>query len=156
MSQVSEELLYKRLEKLRTADDSRPLCLAYGSWGLVAGRVGACNKGNPPCIGVGLMRKLSKRFLVAMTPEQYTSKICRRCDGLCGAHPTLRSQHGTEIRGLRLCQQNACSLLQNRDRTGSYNIGRQFNRLFQGLPPLRALSSVEEEMTLLQCGVCDS
>ena len=155
-SQVSEEMLYKRIEKLRTADDSRPLCLAYGSWGLVAGRVGACNKGNPPCIGVGLMRKLSKRFLVAMTPEQYTSKICRRCDGLCGAHPTLRSQHGTEIRGLRLCQQNACSLLQNRDRTGSYNIGRQFNRLFQGLPPLRALSSVEEEMTLLQCGVCDS
>ena len=60
------------------------------------------------------------------------------------------------MEGLRLCQKDACSLLQNRDKTGSYNIGRQFTRLMRGLPPLRALSNVEEEMTLLQCGVCDS
>ena len=32
-------------------------------------------KGNPPAIGVGLMRKLAKRFVVALTPEHYTSSI---------------------------------------------------------------------------------
>ena len=42
--QQSEERLYKRLEALQT--DERPLVLAYGSWGLVAGRAGtACNRG---------------------------------------------------------------------------------------------------------------
>ena len=58
------------------------MVLAHGSWGTIAGRTGAtCNKGNPPCIGVGLMRKLAKRFVVAITPEQYTSKTCCRCMG---------------------------------------------------------------------------
>ena len=37
-----------------------------------------------PCIGVGLMRKLSKRFLVSPTPEAYASKTCSRCFGECG------------------------------------------------------------------------
>ena len=37
---------------------------------MVAGRPGmACNKGNAPCIGVGLMRKLARRFVVAPTPD---------------------------------------------------------------------------------------
>ena len=52
--------------------DTRKLVLAYGSWGLIAGKNGACKKGNPPWIGVGLMRKLAQRFVVAPTPEQYT------------------------------------------------------------------------------------
>ena len=69
--------MYAKLRAMRT--DDRPLVLAYGSWGLVAGRTGACNKGNPPCIGVGLMRKIARRFLVVPTPEQYTSKTCHRC-----------------------------------------------------------------------------
>ena len=95
------------------------MVLAYGSWGTIAGRGGAaCNKGNPPCIGVGLMRKLAKRFVVAITPEQYTSKTCCRCMGQCGPHPTMQRGDGREIRGLRVCQNEDCKLLQNRDRTG--------------------------------------
>ena len=35
--------------------------LAYGTWGLVAGRPScAVNKGNPPAIGVGPMKKLAR------------------------------------------------------------------------------------------------
>lgn len=46
-TQQSEERLYKKFESLKT--DRRPLVLAYGSWGLIAGKAGAaCNKGNPP------------------------------------------------------------------------------------------------------------
>ena len=67
-TQQSEERLYKRLQGMQK---ERPMVLAYGSWGTIAGRAGAaCNKGNPPCIGVGLMRKLAKRFVVAITPQQ--------------------------------------------------------------------------------------
>lgn len=52
---------------------------------LLAGRASsACNRGNPPCIGVGLMRKLARRFVVSPTPEAYTSKTCCRCLGRFG------------------------------------------------------------------------
>ena len=79
-TQRSEARLMNKLHALHDISDSRPLVLAYGAWGLVAGRPGlACNKGNPPCIGVGLMRKLAKHFVVALTPEAYTSKTCCRC-----------------------------------------------------------------------------
>eukprot|EP00966_Prymnesium_polylepis_P325129 7381113-Prymnesium_polylepis.1 len=76
-TQQSEERLYSRLRAMHKSDDERALVLAYGSWGAVAGRPGmAANRGNAPCVGVGLMNKLAKRFVVALTPEQYTSKTC--------------------------------------------------------------------------------
>ena len=77
-SQQSEERLYQLLEGIQKRGDARTLVLAYGSWGLVAGRPEmACNKGMPYCIGVGLLRKLAdKRFVVAITPEAWTSKTC--------------------------------------------------------------------------------
>ena len=120
-TQQSEERLYKRLEALKT--DDRPLVLAYGSWGMIAGRPGAaCNKGNPSCIGVGLMRKLSKRFLVAPTPEAYTSKTCSRCFGDCGPCSEMEDRMGKKIRGLRRCTQRDCMLFLNRDKNGATNL----------------------------------
>ena len=155
-TQQSEERLYKRLQGMQK-EKERPMVLAYGSWGTIAGRAGAaCNKGNPSCIGVGLMRKLAKRFVVAITPEQYTSKTCCRCMGQCGPHPTMRRGDGREIRGLRVCQKEECKLIQNRDRTGALNIGVQFGRLFQGQGPIRSLSLEEKELTLhRRCLECE-
>ena len=103
------------------------MVLAYGSWGLVAGQSGtASNKGSPPCIGVGMMRKLSKRFLVSPTPEQFTSKTCCRCLHPCAPwaevedkmKPILekRMKRYKGIRGLRICQDEDCNLPQNWDR----------------------------------------
>jgi hypothetical protein len=64
-----------RLECIRQRSDDRPLVFAHGSRGMVAGRAGAvCNRGNSHCIGTGLMRKLSRRFVVAPTPEVCTFK----------------------------------------------------------------------------------
>ena len=128
--QQSETKLYKKLDSLRT--DDRPLLLAYGSWGLTTSKR---FNGLPPCIGVGLLRKISKRFLVVPTPEHYTSKTCAVCFHECGAHPTLkrmvkkRQEDGSvelkekEIRGLRVCQNECCKLFMNRDKMGSIRDG---------------------------------
>ena len=150
-TQQSEERLYKRLEALQ--NDSRPLVLAYGSWGMVAGKPGAvCNRGNPPCIGVGLMRKLSKRFLVSPTPEAYTSKTCSRCFGVCGPCSETEDMLGEKIRGLRRCTQRDCMLFLNRDKNGATNIGTNFKRLFEGQGPIRTMS--EEDLEFHRASLC--
>ena len=139
-------------------DDDRTLVLAYGSWGLVAGRPeAACNKGNPPTIGVGIMNKLSKRFVVALTPEQFASKTCCKCLGPAGPWTQLETDRGTKIRGLRRCQNETCMLPQNRDRTGASNIGLQFRRLFAGMGPIRSMTDEELEFHRLNvCVECDA
>lgn len=155
-AQQSEARLFNRLRGMHDPSDDRTLVLAYGAWGLVAGRPNAaCNKGNPPAIGVGLMNKLAKHFVVAPTPEHYTSKTCVACGGLCGPHPTLKTKFNKDIRGLRVCQHEGCGLLQNRDKTGATNIGLQFQKLMRGEPPIRAMSDEEVEFhrltTCLEC-----
>jgi hypothetical protein len=76
----------------------------YGSWGAVAGRPGeAANPGNAPCIGAGLMNKLAKRFVVALTPEHHTSKTCCKCLRPCGPWAELEDKMGRKIRGVRVC-----------------------------------------------------
>jgi hypothetical protein len=155
-SQQSEEKLYQKLRAIHKKSDSRTLVLAYGSWGLVAGRPrNVTNKGLPPSIGVGLMRKLGKRFLVSPTPEQFTSKTCCRCLHPCRPwgdveakmKPILekRMKHYNGIRGLRICQNEDCKLPQNRDRTGASNIGLQFMRLLTGRGPIRSMTAEDLE-----------
>ena len=80
------------------------------------------------CIGVGLMRKLAKRFVVAIAPEAWTSKTCCKRLGECG--PRLRRREERRFRGLRLCQTEDCRLPINRGRNGATNIGTNFKRLF--------------------------
>ena len=152
-AQQSEARLVKRIRGMHAADDPRQLVLAYGAWGRVAGRANVPgNKGHPPAPGAGLMYRLARDFVVALTPEHYTSKTCVRCGGTCGAHPTLKTKTNREIRGLRVCQHEGCGLLQNRDRTGATNIGVQFARLVRGQPPLRPMSGEELEFERLRAG----
>ena len=156
-AQKSEVRLFKRLHGMHDSKtDSRTLVLAYGAWGLLAGRPNMVgNKGNPPTIGVGLMNKLAKHFVVAPTPEHYTSKTCVKCGSLCGPHPTLRNKKNKEIRGLRVCQHEGCGLLQNRDKTGATNIGLQFQKLVCGQKPIRVMSDEEVEFNRLAfCTEC--
>ena len=79
LRQKSLTKLVKNIKKMK--DPGKTLVLAYGAWGGVAGRPGMpCNKGNPPCIGIGLRKQLSKHFIIAHTPEHTTSKTCALCD----------------------------------------------------------------------------
>jgi hypothetical protein len=152
-TQQSEARLFKRLHSMHKPGDGRQLVLAYGAWGLVAGRPGmACNKGNPPAVGVGLMKRLAKEFLVVPTPEQYTSKTCAACGGLCGPHATLKTKTNKDIRGLRVCQNEGCGLLFNRDKLGARNIATQFDRLCKGLGPIKVLT--DEELEFHRLNVC--
>ncbi len=156
-TQQSEERLYERLKQLQKRGDRRPLVLAYGSWGLMAGRPGmACNKGNAPCIGVGLMRKLAKRFVVSPTPEAYTSKTCCKYFGECGPWKEVEHERGRGIRGLRRCTQRDCKVPLNRDRNGGTNIGTNFKRLFEGKGPIRTMSDEDLQSHRLNlCVRCD-
>ena len=159
--QQADSRMVKKLSRFQT--DDRPLVLAYGSWGLVTSKK---FKGLPPCIGKGLMQTLAKHFAVVVTPEHYTSKICWKCDGVCGDHPTLRrtkvfhTQDGPKtktypIRGLRVCQNEDCKQFINRDRLGAFNIGRNFERLFAGQAPLRSHTAQEKELNRLKCTLCE-
>ena len=57
--QQSEAKLCHRLRGIHKKGDDRQLVLCYGSWGAIAGPHVA-NKGLPPCIGKGLLHKLSR------------------------------------------------------------------------------------------------
>ena len=112
---------------------------------MIAGQPGAaCNRGSPPTIGVGLMRKLEKQFVVALTPEAYTSKTCCHCLGPCGAWKEVEEKMGKTIRGLRRCQNEECTvnggLPLNRDKNGAINIGTNFKRLFEEKAPIRSMT----------------
>ena len=127
--------------------------LAYASWGMVAGKAGAaCNRGNPPCIGVGLMRKLARRFVVSPTPEAYTSKTCCRCLSPCGPWEEKEAEMGRKLRGLRRCTQRDCMLPLNRDRNGATNIGNNFRRLMEGVGPIRCMS--DEDLAFHRASIC--
>ena len=111
-------------------------------------------------IGVGLMNKLAKRFVVALTPEQHTSKTCCKCFHPCGPWVELEEKMGRKIRGVRVCQNEKCRLPQNRDRTGASNIGFQFGRLYDGKSPIREMTDEEVEFNQLNvalhaCSDCD-
>jgi len=152
-AQQSEARLFQQLKGMHKTGDGRQLVLCYGAWGLVAGRPGmACNKGTPPAIGVGLMKKLALHFVVTPTPEHYTSKTCAACRGLCGPHPTLKTKTNKDIRGLRVCQNERCGALWNRDKLGARNIGTQFHQLLTNQGPLKALTA--EELEFHRLNVC--
>lgn len=74
-----------RLRQRGSGTDAR-VVIAYGAWALSGGLPG---KGLPPCIGKGLLRKLSREFVIVAVPEHYTSKRCFHCGGACGNHAYL-------------------------------------------------------------------
>jgi hypothetical protein len=156
-AQRSEQRLYDRLSGMHAAEDKRTLVLAYGAWG-ATDSASCVKRGNPPAVGVGLVRKLAKRFVVALTPEHHTSKTCCRCLGPCGPWKEKEEEWSKKVRGLRVCQDESCRLPQNRDRTGASNIGLNFRRLFEGQPCIRQMSDEEREFHRLnvECAACDA
>ena len=86
------------------------------------------------------MRKLSKRFVVAPTPEAYTSKTCCQCLSACGPWVEVEEKMEKKIRGLRRCTQRDCMLPLNRDKNGAANIATNFLRLMRDEAPIRSMT----------------
>ena len=155
--QQSEANVCNRLRAMHKSGDSRHLVLAYGSWGAVAGPHTA-NKGLPPCIGKGLMQKLSRYFTVAVTPEAYTSQTCCRCLGPAGPFEDVERGCGRKVRGLRRCQSEDCGLTPlNRDKMAAVNIATNFTRLYEGRDPIRKQTCADLHLEELKaiCAECD-
>ena len=152
----------KEITRLPLAQVFRQTQLGVGLWrsGVIptTSTSSVVARGNPPAIRVGLMRKLSKRFVVGITPEHHTSKTCCRCLGPCGAWTEMEDKMKKKVRGLRICRDESCKLPQNRDRTGASNIGLQFQRLFEDKPPIRQMNDEEKEFhrLSLSCHPCAS
>ena len=153
-------------------DANVPLVLAYGAWASVAGRPGACcNRGTPPCIGIGLRKKLSHHFCALSTPESYTSKTCSVCGGECGPckevdaarrvemiasagdeEAKLRRARHYSVRGLRRCCNNACLVHLNRDYNAAINIQRRCMSLLAGEAESR-VDATDEQLDALEMQV---
>ena len=128
------------------------LTLESRAWGLVAGN-DPCKRGNPPCIGVGLMRKLSE---VDSWWYQHRSIVpARRAFRWSGSVRLLKEveeKMDKKIRGLRLCTQRDCMLPLNRDKNGAINIGHNFERLMRDESPIKAMT--EEEVAFHRARMC--
>jgi transposase len=102
------------------------------------------------------MRKLEKQFVVALTPEAYTSKTCCHCLGPCGPWKEVEEKMGKTIRGLRRCQNEECTvnggLPLNRDKNGAINIGTNFKRLFEEKTPIRSMT--DEDIAFHRATTC--
>lgn len=145
---------------MRRSEDEQ-LVVGWGAWGMVAGRPGqAVNRGNPPCIGVGLLKRVAQTdgILVVKVPEHKTSKTCCRCGGACGRHAKVEKNRVNnhpwwkrqEIRGLRLCTNSECCRPLNRDANAAVNIGANLMLLLNGLPPVASMSTEEAGLTLME------
>ena len=154
----SERSIARFVSQLRgmQRDPHKPLLVAWGAWGAVAGRPGqACNRGHPPCIGVGLMRRVAKELPVVTTPEYKTSKTCCRCGHACGRHAAVEANRpgdhprwrAHEIRGLRLCTNSECRRPLNRDANAAVNIGTNLICLLCDHPLVSEMTDEDAEIT---------
>jgi len=163
--QQSFATLVQRIAALRTGPE--PLVLAYGSW---TKRISP--RGVAPCIGIGLRRKLSKHFAVAITPEHYTSQTCALCLDAAAPFHDLEARRRAEmlarattpeeqkkakyhtIRGIRRCQNEDCGAILHRDRNAAACIALNFERIYNNEAPLRAHTPLEDKLEEMQCRLC--
>ena len=166
--QRSISKLVNNLRMMKTR--GKTLVLAYGSWANVSSTFNP--KGIAPCKGIGLRRRLSKEFIVADTPEHYTSKTCHRCLSECGPFYELDNQRRQKhlekavtpeekkkasrysVRSIRRCKNVECGVILNRDKNAAQCIEFNLKRLFLGQPPLRKLTEMELQMEKLHCSIC--
>lgn len=137
----------------------KTIIICWGTWGKIAGRPGGVgNKGHPPTIGVGLVKRLAKEdgIVIAWTPEHHTTKTHHKCGGICERFTAAEKrrakdhgfQHAKEIRGLKRC--SCCGDPVNRDLNAALNIGANGILLLTGHDPIAKHSSEEIELLTIE------
>ena len=147
----------------------KTIVIAYGSWTKPAG---FNPSGLPPCIGMGLRRRLATEFVVVATPEHYTSKTCSKCFHPCGPFREIEAIRRQEkeaqaktpeekkkasritIRSIRRCQNEKCGVILHRDRNAASNIATNFKLLYRGEAPLKGMTAMEDSLDTLRCSLC--
>ncbi len=124
----------KLINKIKTTipvKEGQDLILMWGNWGRNPNL-----KNQPPSPGIGLRRKLHKRFHSYTVDERGTSSICPKCDSEM-EYPLKREEiQEDEISGKKerveesihhvlRCKNAKCGTWWDRDVAGSCNIGRQ-------------------------------
>ena len=103
----SEAKLVSRIEKAFPQGDP---VLMYGNWGRDPNL-----RNSAPTPGVGLRRRLSRRFRTVTVDEHLTSSVCASCHTKKVAHPIGRSytqggrRHDRPLHSLLRCQNEMCS-----------------------------------------------
>ena len=85
----------KRISELQPAaldaQQRPPLVIAYGSWALSASHISG--HGKAPTLSKGLVRKLSRYFVVVLVPEYLTSQRCFKCGGSVKLNTKATEEH---------------------------------------------------------------
>lgn len=118
----SEDKLVNRISKTFNPKGDKTLVLFYGNWGQHPNM-----KNQAPTTGIGLRRRLAKRFQTYTVDERYTSSICPCCDGELG-HPPMKRNGGEvilEIHHLLRCKNETCGKFWQRDVMAVSNFKRQ-------------------------------
>ena len=117
----SEAKLVSRIERAFPQGDP---VLLYGNWGRDPNL-----RNSAPTPGVGLRRRLSRRFRTVTVDEHLTSSVCASCHTRKVVHPIARSytrgcrRHDRPIHSLLRCQNEICSSKWwGRDVMGAVNI----------------------------------
>ena len=118
----SEDKLFHRVRQTY----GKVAIILYGDWGRNPNL-----RHQPPSPGVGLRRRVAKRFNVGLTHEAYTSSRCPKCSSSDLEHPRLRGVRDRrtgrfsrrEIHHLLRCPNERCACRWwNRDVLGALNI----------------------------------
>lgn len=118
-TKISEEKLINNIKK--TFETDKPLTLVYGNW--------SCKKqlaNFAPTPGIGLRRKLAKKFNVYLLDEYCTSCKCASCHKETDYTKTREYVKDDEkktvyVHSLLRCQNEECSKLWNRDVNATVN-----------------------------------
>ena len=143
------------------APNNEQIIIAWGMYGLVAGRPGTVgNRGRAPTIGVGLAKRIAREdnIIVAWTPEHYTTKTCFHCGGECGRCKSAEIDRARtagfrheikEVRGIRVCNNPACKKHLVRDLNAAKNIAVNCLLILFGCAPIRKMTDNEATITSL-------
>ena len=112
--QISEEKLYNSIKRMFGED----ILIAYGDWS-----VNDQMKGFKSTPGIGLKRKIFKRFDCIETNESYTSCRCHNCGRIAKRFMKRKvNDNNILVTGLLRCTNDKCGNYWDRDVNGSLNI----------------------------------
>jgi hypothetical protein len=120
------------------------IMIGWGNWGANPNL-----KGNAPTPGIGFKRRAQKHFMIATTPEHWTSQTCPCCQTMTLENPEVGKTHVEKHHLLRCTNEHCQCRYWNRNVVGSFNILRNvFEAKKQSVEDLKTFD-IGETLNLL-------